>query len=79
MSDPQEAAALTQRLQKWAEGKATLPLIHAIAHSGETTRTRLREIVENGNGAAMPARNAQSHCQPSWAARRNGQRQCKSR
>ena len=24
MSDPKEAAALTQRLQKWAEGKATL-------------------------------------------------------
>ncbi|KAF1713022.1 polyprenyl synthetase family protein [Pseudoxanthomonas sacheonensis] len=37
-----------------AEGKATLPLIHAIAHSDEATRTRLRAIVENGNGDAMP-------------------------
>jgi octaprenyl-diphosphate synthase len=31
-----------------------LPLIHAIAHSDEATRTRLRTIVENGNGDAMP-------------------------
>lgn len=37
-----------------AEGKATLPLIHAIAHSAEPVRSRLREIVENGDGAAMP-------------------------
>ena len=37
-----------------AEGKATLPLIHAIAHSDEATRARLREIVENGDGDAMP-------------------------
>ena len=37
-----------------SEGKATLPLIHAIAHSDSTTRERLREIVENGDGAAMP-------------------------
>jgi len=37
-----------------AEGKATLPLIHAIAHSDETTRARLRSIVENGDGTAMP-------------------------
>jgi octaprenyl-diphosphate synthase len=37
-----------------AEGKATLPLIHAIAHSDEATRTRLRSIVENGDDAAMP-------------------------
>ena len=37
-----------------AEGKATLPLIHAIAHSDETARNRLRDIVENGDGAAMP-------------------------
>ena len=37
-----------------AEGKATLPLIHAIAHSDETTRARLRAIVENGDDAAMP-------------------------
>jgi len=37
-----------------AEGKATLPLIHAIAHSDAVTRARLREIVENGEGQAMP-------------------------
>jgi len=37
-----------------AEGKATLPLIHAIAHSDETTRQRLRSIVQAGDGAAMP-------------------------
>ena len=37
-----------------AEGKATLPLIHAIARSDATTRARLREVVENGDGGAMP-------------------------
>ena len=37
-----------------AEGKATLPLIHAIAHSAESISSRLREIVENGDGNAMP-------------------------
>ena len=37
-----------------AEGKATLPLIHAIANSAEPVRSRLREIVENGDGSAMP-------------------------
>ena len=37
-----------------AEGKATLPLIHAMAQSDETTRARLRAIVENGDGDAMP-------------------------
>ncbi|WP_312368164.1 polyprenyl synthetase family protein [Stenotrophomonas sp.] len=37
-----------------AEGKATLPLIHAMAHSDETTRQRLREIVQNGDASAMP-------------------------
>jgi octaprenyl-diphosphate synthase len=37
-----------------AEGKATLPLIHAIAHSAEPVRSRLREIVESGDGTAMP-------------------------
>ena len=37
-----------------AEGKATLPLIHAIAHSDEATRQRLRAIVEHGDGDAMP-------------------------
>ena len=37
-----------------AEGKATLPLIHAIAHSHEPVRARLREIVQAGDGQAMP-------------------------
>ncbi|MET0893814.1 MAG: polyprenyl synthetase family protein [Pseudoxanthomonas sp.] len=37
-----------------AEGKATLPLIHAIAHSAEPVRSRLREIIEAGDGQAMP-------------------------
>lgn len=37
-----------------AEGKATLPLIHAIAHSDAPVRERLRNIVENGDASAMP-------------------------
>lgn len=37
-----------------AEGKATLPLIHAISQSDEATRQRLRAIIETGDHAAMP-------------------------
>jgi len=37
-----------------AEGKATLPLIHAMAHSDAAMRARLREIVENGDVEALP-------------------------
>jgi len=37
-----------------AEGKATLPLIHAMARSDEATRQRLRQIVQEGDSAAMP-------------------------
>ncbi|MBB5884401.1 octaprenyl-diphosphate synthase [Xanthomonas sp. LMG 8992] len=37
-----------------AEGKATLPLIHAMAHADEATRARLRQIVEQGDASAMP-------------------------
>jgi octaprenyl-diphosphate synthase len=37
-----------------AEGKATLPLIHAMAHTDATTRERLRAIVQNGDAEAMP-------------------------
>lgn len=37
-----------------AEGKATLPLIHAIAHAKTSVRQRLREIVEHGDTTAMP-------------------------
>ncbi|RPE81060.1 polyprenyl synthetase family protein [Vulcaniibacterium tengchongense] len=36
-----------------AEGKATLPLIHAIARSDEATRTRLRGAIEQGDTGAM--------------------------
>ncbi len=37
-----------------AEGKATLPLIHAIAHSDTATAERLRGIVRQGDATAMP-------------------------
>lgn len=37
-----------------AEGKATLPLIHAIAHSDDATRAVLRKAVEDGDTAALP-------------------------
>ncbi len=37
-----------------AEGKATLPLIHAILHADAATRSRLRTIVENGDIDALP-------------------------
>ncbi|WP_147653951.1 polyprenyl synthetase family protein [Vulcaniibacterium gelatinicum] len=49
-----DAEALGKNLgDDLAEGKATLPLIHAIAHSDATTRRRLREIVEAGEAAAL--------------------------
>lgn len=37
-----------------AEGKATLPLIHAIQHADAATRERLRGIVQEGDVDAMP-------------------------
>lgn len=37
-----------------AEGKATLPLIHAMLHADTPTRARLRSIVENGDADALP-------------------------
>jgi len=37
-----------------AEGKATLPLIHAIQHSDAATRSALREAVEHGDTGALP-------------------------
>jgi octaprenyl-diphosphate synthase len=37
-----------------AEGKATLPLIHAIVHSDEATRALLRAAIEQGDTAALP-------------------------
>ena len=36
-----------------AEGKATLPLIHAMAHSDAATRARLAQIIEQGDSSAM--------------------------
>jgi len=50
-----DAAALGKHLgDDLAEGKATLPLIHAMAHADGATRTRLREIVQHGDGEALP-------------------------
>ena len=37
-----------------AEGKATLPLIHAIAHSPAAVRERLRTIIQQGDSDALP-------------------------
>ena len=44
-----------------AEGKATLPLIHAIRHSDEATRQVLRTAIEHGDTSAMPAVMAAIH------------------
>ncbi|QIK80250.1 octaprenyl-diphosphate synthase [Lysobacter sp. HDW10] len=44
-----------------AEGKATLPVIHAIAHSDDATRARLRAIVQNGEVDALPEMIAAIH------------------
>jgi octaprenyl-diphosphate synthase len=50
-----DAEALGKNLgDDLAEGKATLPLIHAIKHSDDATRARLRDAVEHGDIAAMP-------------------------
>ena len=50
-----DEAALGKHLgDDLAEGKATLPLIHAIQHSDAEVRARLRTIVENGDIDAMP-------------------------
>jgi len=37
-----------------AEGKATLPLIHALQHSPAPVRARLRAIIEQGDPAGFP-------------------------
>ena len=37
-----------------AEGKMTLPLIHAMQHADGATRTRLRAIVQQGEVSALP-------------------------
>jgi octaprenyl-diphosphate synthase len=50
-----DEAALGKHLgDDLAEGKATLPLIHAMAHSDAATRDRLRAIVERGEADALP-------------------------
>ncbi|HET6436111.1 MAG TPA: polyprenyl synthetase family protein [Xanthomonadaceae bacterium] len=50
-----DAGALGKNLgDDLAEGKATLPLIHAIAHSAGATRQRLRDALEHGEADAMP-------------------------
>ena len=50
-----DAAALGKNLgADLAEGKATLPLIHAMAHAEASQRNELRRIVEEGDVAAMP-------------------------
>ncbi len=37
-----------------AEGKATMPLIHALRHSPADVKQRLREIIEQGDASAFP-------------------------
>nr|WP_298121133.1 polyprenyl synthetase family protein [uncultured Pseudoxanthomonas sp.] len=50
-----DAEALGKNLgDDLAEGKATLPLIHAIRHSDTVTAERLRTIVREGDADAMP-------------------------
>jgi octaprenyl-diphosphate synthase len=36
------------------EGKATLPVIHAMSHASDALKLRLRTIIEQGDGSAMP-------------------------
>ncbi len=50
-----DEAALGKHLgDDLAEGKATLPLIHAMLHADAPTRARLRSIIENGDADALP-------------------------
>jgi len=50
-----DAAELGKNLgDDLAEGKATLPVIHAIAHSDAATSQRLRDIIQQGDADAMP-------------------------
>ena len=50
-----DAATLGKNLgDDLAEGKSTLPLIHAMQHSDAATRAVLRDAIEHGDTAAMP-------------------------
>ena len=50
-----DAATLGKNLgDDLAEGKMTLPLIHAMAHSGDAVRVELRRIVEHGDLDGLP-------------------------
>ena len=50
-----------------AEGKATLPLIHAMLHSDATTREALRKIIEYGDIDGLPTVQAAIHACDSLA------------
>ena len=61
-----DEAALGKHLgDDLAEGKATLPLIHAMANSDAATRERLRAIIEQGAADALPEAVAAIHAQRS--------------
>jgi len=61
-----DEAALGKHLgDDLAEGKATLPLIHAMAHSDDVTRDRLRAIIETGDVDALSEAIAAIHAQGS--------------
>jgi octaprenyl-diphosphate synthase len=50
-----DAATLGKNLgDDLAEGKATLPLIHAIGHSDAHVRDELRAAIEHGDTSALP-------------------------
>ena len=50
-----DAATLGKNLgDDLAEGKATLPLIHAMRHSDDATRALLRDAIEQGDADALP-------------------------
>ena len=50
-----DAEALGKNLgDDLAEGKATLPLIHAMSRAEQSVKQRLRQIIETGDASAMP-------------------------
>ena len=50
-----DASALGKNLgDDLAEGKATLPLIHALAHATPPDRARLAQIIRDGDADALP-------------------------